>query len=196
MSQSRVEYGHSFRGKASATDLMDWLALFFAESQAVFYSQHSLKRGKHGVSIVATLPTDFVLSDWEQGRVFNSEFELRWHVQGEKVNLLLLAEQQTSIAACEALCTWQPSGTDYEVASTRHMLVGTFYRRQDGEWFFAQASVPCLFHYPVDVTRLTTRDRAHAILHGKYYRHGGGIQLTRFTHFSVERVHGEGGERR
>jgi hypothetical protein len=194
MSQSITECGCSFQGEASATDFTNWLVQFFVEPRAAFYTQHSLKQRESGVCIAGALPASFALNDWEQGRVFNDGFELRWHVQDNGVSLLLLTEQEVPPAVCEALCVWQQSD-DYEVASTRHMLVGTFYRQQECEWFFAEASVPRPFRYPVDTAGLTSRDRAHAILHGKHYRRGGRTVLTRFTHFGVERQRREGGER-
>jgi hypothetical protein len=155
----------------------------------------SLRSGKNGVCIAATLPANFALSEWEQGRVFNVEFELRWHVHWDAVCLLLLAEQEAAPPLCTGLCTWQKSDISYDTASTKHMLVGTFYRGQDGEWFFAEASVPRAFNYPVDTDGLTNRDHAHAVLHGKHYRYGGRTVLTRFTHFSVERERNKRAER-
>lgn len=169
----------------------NWLAQFFAEPRATFYAQHSLKASDKGVCITASLPTSFALSDWEQGRVLNDEFELRWHVVGDVVHLVLLTEQDDKTTACAALCEWKPIETNYEVAPTQHMLVGTFYRR-DGDWFFAEAGVPRAFRYPVDTKGLTNRYRAHAILNGKHYRHGGRTVLTRFTHLSVEHERREG----
>jgi hypothetical protein len=191
MSQPADECGHAFRGEASVANFTNWLTQFLAEPRATFYVQHSLKASDKGVCITASLPTSFALTDWEQGRVFNDEFELRWLMVGDVVYLLLLTERDDKTAAYVALCEWQPIETDYEVTLTQHILVGAFYRR-DGDWFFAEAGVPRAFRYPLDTKGLTNHDRAHAVLNGKHYRRGGRTVLTRFTHLSVEHERREG----
>jgi len=185
MSQPTSECGRSFVGRSNTIDFTNWLAQLFSEMGAAFYSQHPLKRGEQGVCIAAKLPVDFTLTDWEQGRVFNEEFELRWHLHDDTVALLLLTEQENKNVACADLCDWQESDVCYTATPMQQMLVGTFYRR-DGDGFFAEAAVPRAFRYPFG-KNVIPQMRSHAILHGKHYRRNSRTVLTRFTHFRTQK---------
>ncbi|MEW6574341.1 MAG: hypothetical protein AB1374_12010 [Bacillota bacterium] len=187
------EQGCLLRGESRRIDdFTEKLKKFLSHYSGCFYAQHIFKDGEQGVYIAAALPKDFGMDGWEQGRVFNDGFELRWQRSGELVRLLLLFERQEE--SLPDFCTWEErfgfhfkAGIYiYEVEPTRHLLVGSYY---PGRNFFAEAGIPRKFIYPGLTAGL--RQGTRAVLEGKNYRRRGRVVLTRFTHFAVDTVESE-----
>lgn len=182
--------GRLFRGETTLDAFSGYLDELFNAADgkkclSVFYAQHLLK--EEGVYLGLSLPDDFRVGGWEQGRVFNSGYEVRWRVQEDKASLLLLTEQSTIPADCSTLSgCLKDTGAAYEVQEegVAHLLVGVYYPQRG---FFAQAGICREFRYlSGDELSLSNAGPVAAVC-GKDYLRDGRVILTRFTRISLVR---------
>lgn len=181
MSQRVAVRGQAFRATVAVTEFAARLGGFLPAPETVFCAEPALSHWRQGVCIAAALPEGLELAHLDQGRVFNATWELRWHVDGGQVALLLLTEQEQVPAPWTDWPSWHSADAGYEVQPTCQLLIGKSYRHGTEE-FFAEAAVPHLFRYPLPAQ--AKPEASHACLHGKHYRRGGRTVLTRFTHLA------------
>lgn len=127
------------------------------------------------------LPPGFELEEWDEGRIFCPEWEIRFRrVEGGFCGLFFVEEGNEGAVPGpikELICEVKPRL--YEVEPTQLMLSGVLVAVEGDPagGFYAAVDIPRRLRYPVP-SRL---ERArHVLIRGLYYLKGGLVSHTRF----------------
>jgi len=125
-----------------------------------------------------TLDTlDNLIADglWEQGRLFNADFELRWTKCKQGYDILVLAENALPKSLSHLPETWQ--GFVLTTHSVNIFLWGQYSKAAQG---FIEVRIPRVLQYPPYTAQRKFKDGQEARLAAVEYRINGVTKYTRF----------------